>query len=53
MTRKSRSMGSERAAPQRKLETVKMVMHRTKKLRRPRTLEAHPPRGRTIAFETR
>jgi hypothetical protein len=45
--------GQRGAAPQRKLETVKMMMQRTKKLRRPRTLEAHPPSGRTMALETR
>ncbi len=53
ITRKISSMGSVGAAPQRKLAMVKMVMQRTKKLRRPMTLEAHPPRGRTMAFETR
>ena len=29
------------------------MMQKTKKLRRPMTLEAHPPSGSTMAFETR
>ena len=46
--------GTNRATmPQRKLATVKMVMHKTKKLRRPMTEEAQPPSGSTMAFETR
>ena len=53
MTRKTSSMGREGAAPQRKLAMVKTVMQKTKKLRRPITLEAHPPRGSTMALETR
>ena len=52
MRQRSR-MGSEGAAPHRKLETVKMTMQSTKKLRRPMTLEAQPPRGRTMALATR
>ena len=53
ITRKTRSMGSEGAAPHRKLAMVKTVMQKTKKLRLPIRLEAQPPNGRTIAFETR
>ncbi len=41
------------AAPQRKLAMVKTVMQKTKKLRRPMRLEAHPPSGKTMAFDTR
>ena len=46
-------MGSDGAAPHRKLATVKTMMQKTKKLRRPIRLEAHPPSGSTMAFETR
>jgi len=46
-------MGSDGAAPHRKLETVKIMMHSTKKFRRPITLEAHAPMGNTMAFESR
>ena len=52
-TRKTSSMGSEGAAPHRKLETVKIDDAERKKLRRPITLEAQPPMGSTMAFETR
>ena len=52
-TRKMSSMGSVGAAPQRKLATVKTTMQKTKKLRRPIRLEAQPPSGKTMAFETR
>ena len=52
-TRKSNSMGSEGAAPHRKLETVKMVMQRIKKFLRPMTLEAQAPMGSTMALATR
>ena len=53
MTRKSSSKPSEGAMPQQKLATVKITMHMTKKLRRPITLDAQPPSGSTMAFETR
>ena len=43
--RKMSSMGSDGAAPHRKLEMVKMVMQRTKKLRRPMTLDAQRAHG--------
>jgi hypothetical protein len=46
-------MGSDGAAPQRKLATVKPLMQRTKKLRRPIREEAQPPSGSTMAFDTR
>ena len=52
-TRQTSSMGSDGAAPQRKLATVKITMQNRKKLRRPITLEAHAPMGSTMAFETR
>jgi hypothetical protein len=51
--RQSNSMGSETEMPQRKLETVKMVMHKRKKRLRPITLDAHAPMGRTMAFDTK
>ena len=52
-TRQQSRMGSDGAAPQRKLATVKPLMQSTKKLRRPITELAHPPSGSTMAFETR
>ena len=39
--------------PHRKLETVNNVMQIMKKFLRPKMLDAHPPSGRTIAFDTR
>ena len=53
ITRKISSMGSVGAAPHRKLATVKTVMQKTKKLRRPIRLEAQPPSGSTMALATR
>ena len=52
MRQRSR-MGRVGAAPQRKLETVKMMMQSRKKLRRPMTVEIQPPMGRTMALATR
>jgi hypothetical protein len=46
-------MGSEGAAPQRKLDTVKMTIHIKKKFLRPMTVEIQPPSGRTMALATR
>ena len=46
-------MGSESAAPHRKLATVKITIQERKKFLRPITLEAQAPSGRTMAFETR
>ena len=51
--RKTSSMGSDSAAPHKKLETVKITMHSAKKFRRPMTLEAQAPMGRTMALATK
>ena len=53
ITRNTSSSGSDGAMPHRKLDAVKIMMHTTKKFRRPIRFEAQPPSGSTIAFETR